>query len=318
MTSKCFTRRALPLNAKNSHASPTPVLDGERVYVHFGSYGTACLDAATAKLIWPTTEHRCNHSEGPGSSPVLFDNLLIFHCDGIDVQYVVALDKLTGRVAWKTTRSGKMSDQPQERKAFCTPLVVKLADHDVLVSPGAFHVWGYEPRTGKELWRVRTAPFFSTVPHRCSDMAWSTSALATIARTCWRLRPDGTGDVTETHVDWKYPRRVPTNPSPLLVGDRLYLFADSGFATCLNARTGQEVWTQRLGGSLWSSPVHVAGRIYVGSEEGKIYVLQPGRQYKLLATNEIKGRIMASPAVVDGALFFRTEQALYRFESRKP
>jgi outer membrane protein assembly factor BamB len=309
-------QRPLPVNARNSHASPTPVLDGERVYVHFGSYGTACLDAATAKVLWRDTEHPCNHSEGPGSSPVLYDNLLIFHCDGIDVQYVVALDKFTGRVVWKTDRSGKLSDSPQERKAFCTPLVVKVADRDVLVSPGAFHVWAYDPRTGKELWRVRTAPYFSTVPRPVFGHGLVYLSPGYFRPNFLAIRPDGTGDVTETHVAWKYPRRVPTNPSPLLVGEELYLFADNSFATCLNARTGEELWVQRLGGNFWSSPLYVDGRIYAASEEGKIYVLQPGRQYKLLATNEVKGRVMASPAVVDGALFFRTDQALYRFEKR--
>lgn len=309
-------QRSLPINARNSHASPTPVLDGERVYVHFGSYGTACLDGATARVLWRDTEHPCNHSEGPGSSPVLYDNLLIFHCDGIDVQYVVGLDKRTGRVAWKTNRSGKMSDEPQERKAFCTPLVVKVAERDVLVSPGAHHVWAYDPRTGKELWRVRTAPYFSTVPRPVFGHGLIYLSPGYFRPNLLAIRPDGMGDVTETHITWKYPRRVPTNPSPLLVGDELYLFADNGFATCLDARKGEEVWVQRLGGNFWSSPLAVAGKIFMGSEEGKVYVLEAGRQYKLLAANQLKGRIMASPAVVDGALFLRTDQALYRFQKR--
>jgi len=310
------TQRSLPVNARNSHASPTPVLDGERVYVHFGGYGTACLDAATAKVLWRDAEHPCDHSEGPGSSPVLYDNLLIFHCDGIDVQYVVALDKLTGRVEWKTDQSGKMSDAPQERKAFCTPLVVRVAGRDVLVSPGAFHVWAYDPRTGKELWRVRTAPYFSTVPRPVFGHGLVYLSPGYFRPNFLAIRPDGMGDVTETHVAWKYPKRVPTNPSPLLVGEELYLCADNGFATCLDAWTGKEVWVQRLAGNFWSSPLYVDGRICIGSEEGKVYVLQPGRQYKLLAANEVKGRVMASPAVVDGALFLRTDQALYRFEKR--
>jgi outer membrane protein assembly factor BamB len=228
----------------------------------------------------------------------------------------VALDKITGRIAWKTDRSGKMSNEPQERKAFCTPLVVRMADRDVLVSPGAFHVWAYDPRTGKELWRVRTAPYFSTVPRPVFGHGLVYLSPGYFRPPLLAVRPDGTGDVTESHVAWRYTGRVPTNPSPLLVGDELYLFADTGFATCLDARTGKELWAQRLRGNFWSSPLSVDGKIYVGSEEGKVYVLQPGRQYKLLATNQLKGRILASPAVVDGALYIRTDEALYRFEQR--
>jgi outer membrane protein assembly factor BamB len=308
-------KRSLPINTNNSHASPTPVLDGQRVYVHFGSYGTACLDAHTGQVLWRNTEQQCDHSEGPGSSPVLYDDLLIFPCDGIDVQFVVALDKLKGQVVWKTNRSGKMSGAPQERKAFCTPLVVKTAaGRNILVSPGAFHVWAYEPRTGKEIWRVTTAPCFSTVPRPVAGHGLVYLSTGYFRLSMLALRPDGSGDVTASHQAWKYSKRVPANPSPLLVGAELYMFSDNGFVTCLDALTGAEVWSQRLGGTFWSSPLSVDGRIYIGSEEGKIYVLQPGREYKLLAVNQLDGRLMASPAVADNALFFRTDKGLYRFQ----
>jgi outer membrane protein assembly factor BamB len=308
--------KPLAADRKNSHASPSPLLDGPRVYVHFGSYGTACLDTHDSKVIWRSTEHRCDHQVGPGGSPVLYEDLLIVPCDGTDVQFVAALDKLSGRTVWKTTRTGRMSDLPSERKSFCTPLVVKVAGRDLLISPGAFHIWAYEPRTGKEVWRLTIAPGFSTVPRPVYG-----HGLLYLCTGYWRpgllaVRPDGTGDITATHVAWKFGKRVPTTPSPLLVGEELYLFADDGFATCLDARTGMEVWVQRLGGKFWSSPVLVEGRIFIANEDGKVFVLQPGRQYKQLAVNELEGQLMASPAVVSGALFLRTDQALYCFAKR--
>lgn len=307
-------QRLLHVNAKNTHASPTPVLDGNRLFVHFGSYGTACLDADTGKALWRNDELRCDHQEGPGSSPIVHENLLILNFDGRDVQYVAALDKLTGQIAWKTARSGKMSDNGDMRKAFCTPLIVKSQGRDVLVSPGAHHVWAYDPRTGKELWSVGTAPGFSTVPRPVFGHGLVYLSTGYFNPNLLAIRLDGSGDVTATHIAWKHTKRVPANSSPLLVGDELYFVADNGFATCLDARTGEEIWVQRLSGAFSSSPLAAEGRIYIGSEDGKVFVFQSGRTFKLLATNELPGRVMASPAVLGKALFIRTDSAIYRFE----
>lgn len=309
-------QRLLNVNAKNTHASPTPVLDGKRLYVLFGSYGAACLDTDTGKVLWRNEEQKCDHQEGPGSSPVLHGDRLIFHCDGRDVQYVVALDKATGKVVWKTARSGKMADVGDMRKAFATPLIVNVNGDDVLISPGAFHVWAYDPRTGKELWRLTTAPGFSTVPRPVFGHGLVYLSTGYFTPHLLAIRPDGRGDVTATHVTWRHAKRVPANASPLLIGEELYLISDNGFMTCLNARTGAEIWVQRLGGSFSSSPIAVEGRIYVGSEEGKVHVLQAGQVFKPLATNQLAGRLMASPAVLGKALYLRTDQALYRFEKK--
>ena len=308
--------QALTLNNKNSHASPTPVLDGDRLYVHFGSYGTACLNSKTGQVVWRDTEQHCDHKEGPGSSPVLYENLLIVHFDGMDVQYVVAFDKDSGRVAWKTDRSGKIAENPEQRKAYGTPLVVPVGGRDVLVSPGAFHVWGYDPRTGRELWNITTEPGFSTVPRPVFGNGLVYLSTGYMRPALWAIRPNGHGNVTDSHVVWKFPKQAPANPSPLLVGEQLYMFADKGVATCLDARKGEEIWTQRIGGNFSSSPLLADGRIYIGSEEGLVHVLQPGREYKSLAINELDGRIMASPAVLGHALYLRTDKALYRFEKK--
>lgn len=309
-------QRLLNVNAKNTHASPTPVLDGNRLFVHFGSYGTACVDTESAKVVWRNVDQQCDHQEGPGSSPVLHEDRLIFHCDGRDVQFVVALDKRTGQVVWKTSRSGKMAESSDMRKAFSTPLIIKVDGRDVLVSPGAFHVWGYDPRTGAELWRVTTAPGFSTVPRPVFGNGLVYLSTGYFTPNLLAIRPDGKGDIKSTHVVWKHSKRVPANASPLLLEDEPYFVSDNGFVTCLDARTGAEIWVHRLGGSFSASPIAADHRLYFSSEEGKVLVLQAGRVFKLLATNQLDGRLMASPAVVDKALYLRTDRALYRFEKR--
>ena len=145
-----------PINPLNSYASPSPVIEPGRVYVHFGTYGTACLDSETGRILWTRRDLKLDHKEGPGSSPVLWRNLLIFHCDGMDVQYIVALDKRTGRTVWKTPRSVDLEPfRPDFRKAYSTPLVVQTDWGPVLVSTAAQAAYGYDPRTGQELWRLR-------------------------------------------------------------------------------------------------------------------------------------------------------------------
>ncbi len=309
-----FTLPSIHLNAKNSHASPTPVWESDRLYMHFGTYGSACLDTNTGKVLWRNTDLHVDHKEGPGSSPVIYDDLMIFNCDGMDVQFVAALDKNTGKLRWRKDRTGELSPNPDFRKAYCTPMVINAGGRDQLISPGAWQVISYDPRTGDELWKVRYEPGFSNVPrplfehgllYICSGFS-KTKLLA--------IKPEGAGDITDTAVVWTFPKQVPKNPSPLVVGERLFMVEDRGVATCVNAVTGEEIWTHRIGGNFWASPLYADGRIYLCSEDGVVYVLEPADEYKVLATNQLEGRLMASPAVLGSALFFRTDTALYRIE----
>lgn len=310
-------RRATPIkiNTKNSHASPTPVIEAGRVYVNFGTAGTACLDTESGEILWRSEELQTDHKEGPGSSPVLYQNLLVQAYDGTNTQFVAALDKQTGRVVWQTPRSGAKRENTDFNKAYSTPLAVAVAGADQFVVPGADWVYGYAANTGRELWRVNYFAF-STTPRPVSGHGMVYICTGFGKTELLAIRLGGQGDVTASHVAWRCDKKdVPKKPSPLLAGDELYFVSDSGAAVCLDAKTGAEIWRQRLGGNFSASPIIASGRLYVCSEEGKTSVLAAGREYRLQATNELGKRIMASPAVSGNVLFLRTDKALYRIEN---
>lgn len=306
------TEEPPPINGKNSHASPSSVLDGDRLYVHFGTSGTACLSTFTGKTLWANQQMPVDHQEGPGSSPIVWRDLLIVHCDGRDVQYVAALDKQTGKTVWKTERSGEMPEKREFRKAFCTPLVIEAGGREELISPAAQRVFAYDPRSGKELWRVDYAPGFSNVPRPVFGHGLVYICTGYPKPQLWAIRPGGEGDVTKTNVVWKFTQQAPANPSPLLVGDELYLISDAGIATCLDAKTGEELWRQRFGGTYWASPLYADGKIFFCSEAGVVTVIKPGRTFERLAKNSLEGDIMATPALLQSSLLIRTRTHLYR------
>ena len=296
------------INPKNSWASPTPVIEGDRVYVHFGADGTAAL-SSTGAILWKARfDYQSQH--GAGGSPIVFGDLLIFNCDGSDVAFVVALDKNTGKVKWKTNR-GFPADQ-----AYTTPLVIRAAERDQLISVGAFRARAYDPRTGKEIWRVRYDEGFSNVPRPVFAHGLVYVATGFQQPSLLAVRPDGTGDVTKTHIAWTVSRGAPLTPSPLAVGDELYLVNDGGIATCLDARTGTVIWQQRLGGTYSASPVFADGRIYFMAEQGVTTVITPGREPKRLATNTLDGGLLASMAIAAQSIFLRTDSHLYRIAER--
>lgn len=303
------------VNAKNSHASPSPVLDGDRIYVNYGTSGTACLSTATAATLWQEQDLKLDHGEGPGSSPVLWKNLLILTCDGRDVQYVAALDKLTGKVVWKTPRGGDFPESTEMRKSFCTPQIIDVDGQAQLISPGAQRVTAYDPDSGRALWVVQYSPGFSVVPRPVFGHGMLYICTGYMKPQLWAVRVGGQGDLTDTHVAWKVTRNVPANPSLLLEGNELYMVSDAGVATCLDAHTGQEIWRERLGDPYWASPLEADGRIYFWSELGHTTVIEPGRTFRKIAYNTLDGSIMATPAVVDSTLILRTETHLYRIGS---
>jgi outer membrane protein assembly factor BamB len=304
----------------NSYASPTPVIEPGRVYVTFGSPGTAAIDTRTGKVIWERRDLECNHFRGAGSSPILFRNLLIMHFDGSDQQYVAALDKNSGKTVWRTKRSVDFKDlgpdgKPQAdgdfRKAFATPHIIDVGGTPVLVSLGSKATYGYDPLTGKELWRVEEPSAFSssTRPVIGHGLVFYPTGFPT--GQLLAIRPDGRGDATATHIAWRVSRGVPSKPSLLLVGDLLFMIGDAGIATCLEAKTGREVWRARIGGSFSASPIFADGRIYFFSEEGITTVIEAAREYKQLAQNTLDEGFMSSPAVDGRALIVRTRTHLY-------
>jgi len=294
------------LNAKNSFASPTPIIEGDRVYLHFGAYGTACI-TQSGDIVWKTKLDYDNGQHGPGGSPVLYDDLLIVSCDGLAQQFVVALDKATGKVRWKKLR--------ESYQAYTTPLVVNPPGGDQVISPGAFQAIAYEPRTGKELWRVKYPEGFSNVPMPVygNDIVFICTGFQEPSLLAVRL--DGRGDVTKSKIVWKLDRGIPRTPSPLLVGNELYIVSDNGIATCIDAKTGEELWRARLDGNYSASPIYADGRIYFLSEEGEAIVIAPGRQLKHLATNQLDGPTLASMAVSHNSLFIRSATHLYRISN---
>ena len=291
------------MSPKNNQASPTPLLEGDRVYLHFGAYGTACINEA-GEIVWKTRLEYDNGQHGPGGSPVLYNDLLIVSCDGQDLQFVAALDKLTGKVRWKKSRQGF--------QAYTTPLVVRLPGGDQVISPGAFRAIAYEPQTGKEIWNVRYGEGFSNVPRPVYGNGLVFICTGFQEPSLLAVRVDGRGDVTKSHVAWTLKRGAPLTPSPLLVGDELYMVNDGGIATCVDAKTGTEHWRARMDGNFSASPVYADGRIYFLSEEGLTVVLAPGTKFKALATNQLDGQTLASMAVSGGSIFIRSSTHLYR------
>jgi outer membrane protein assembly factor BamB len=302
--------------AVNSYASPTSAIEEGRVYVHYGTYGTACLDTKSGRVLWTRRDLKCDHHEGPGSSPILFEKLLIVHVDGRDVQYVVALDKATGKTVWKTPRSVDYSPFPSNlRKAFCTPTILSVKGRLEMVSPGAKAVMGYDPRTGKELWKIRYNGW-SVTPRPIHGHGLVYFINDYERPELWAIRPGGEGDVTEGSVAWKIRQGMPSQPSFLLVGELLFLVNNDGVAACVEARSGEIVWKERIGGNFSASPIAADGRVYLFSRDATTTVLAPDRKYRLLATNNLEGELMASPAVAGKAIYLRTRTHLYRIEEK--
>ena len=310
-------------NPLNGYASPSPVAEPGRVYVHFGSYGTAALDTKTGEVLWTRSDLPCRHYRGPGSSLLLFENLLILTMDGVDVQYVVALDKETGRTVWKTDRTaqwddldaeGKPRDEGDLRKAYSTPLIVNVGGGAQMLSVGAKALYGYDPRSGRELWRIPTPAFSGAASpvygHGAAYMVTGFGRTELLA-----IRLDGRAEVTDASLAWRTARMVPQTPSPLLVDDLFFMINDAGVITCLEAVSGKEVWRERLEGDFAASLLYADGRVYCFSREGVTTVLKAARDYEVLATNALDSGFMASPAVSGRALFLRTKEHLYRVES---
>jgi len=307
----------------NSYASPTPVIEEGRIYVTFGSPGTACIDTQAGKVLWQRRDFVCNHFRGAGSSPILYRDLLIMNFDGSDNQFVVALNKNTGKTVWEKKRSVDYQDQGPEgkpqaegdfRKAFATPHVANFDGKDVLLSSGAKAHYAYEPLTGNELWRVEERGQHSAASRPVIGQGLIFITTGFSKGQLLAVKPGGSGVITDTHVAWRAKRGVPNKPSLLLVNDLLFLVEDGGFASCLEAKTGKEIWQERIGGAYSASPIFAEGRIYALSEDGRAFVFAADRQYKKLAENKLEDGFMASPAVSGKALFLRTKRALYRLE----
>ena len=300
------------VHATNSYASPTPVVEQGKLYLQNGAYGTASIDIKSGDVLWTNQELWVMHENGPGGSPVIWEDFIIFHMDGSDQQFIAAIDKHTGKVAWKTPRSGKMHDSPQLKKAYGTPIVLDIQGRDVVISPAANWLYGYDPATGEELWKLEYGGLgFSIVPKPVAA-----DGMLFISTSYMKPRLIGI-DISGSKpiVKWTHDRNVPAISSPILIDDALYFVSDKGgIVTSVDAKTGSENWRARIGGNHSSSPTYAGGLLLFHSREGETAVLRPGNKFDLLHRNKLDGGHFASAAVNDGALYLRTDRALYRIE----
>lgn len=295
------------IHAKNNQASPTPIVSGDRVFVHYGTYGTAAL-TTSGEILWKR-RFPFNHVHGPGNSPILAAGLLFLNCDGSDRQYVTALDPETGDTRWR-------KDRPPAGMAFATPLSFKHGGREIIVSPGAKRTIAYDAATGEELWSVSYGDGFSNVPRPVLGDGIVYLCTGFYQPEILAVKLGGEGDVTETHIAWRLGG-APLTPSPILVEGILYFVNDRGVAAAVDALTGAVHWRQRLGGNHSASPVYAGGRIYFLSEEGETIVITPGKEYTEPVRNTLEGRFLASIGVSGKALFLRSDTHLYRVEKRE-
>ncbi|MFO0867348.1 MAG: PQQ-binding-like beta-propeller repeat protein [Pirellulales bacterium] len=302
--------KAPPIHSKNSHASPTPLVSGGAVYVHFGALGTARLSADSGEIQWLCQELDYPPVHGSGGSPVLQDGKLIVVCDGSSQPFVAAIDAATGKVAWRTPRSVKA----RISHSFVTPAITVVDGQAQVLAPGPDHFAAYDVRTGAELWRV-LAPGWSVVPQPTIGHGLVIYNHDYDHPELIAVKLGGKGDVTDSHIVWRMKRGAPSTPTPLLVGDELYFVSDEGIASCLDARTGERHWTQRMDGNYSASPVYVNGRVLLLNETGLATWVQPGKTFQKLGQNEVPGRTFATPAFVGQAMYLRTDTHLYKIGS---
>jgi outer membrane protein assembly factor BamB len=301
----------------NSYASPTPTTDGEKLFVHFGAYGTACYDIqdrSRPKQLWQRRDLPCNHFRGAGSSPILFENSLIFHMDGFDFHYAVALNKITGETLWKSDRNVDYgSDDGDVMKAFSTPLIIHTKNRVQMISPTAKAVLSLNPIDGSEYWRVRYKEHSSASrPVFDGERVYLNSGFS--KGKLLAIDPNGNGDVTSDHVQWEASRGIGNKPSPTVFKDWVFTVEDRGVVTCVAKADGGIAWQKRVGGDFSASPLVSDGHLYCFDENGTGYVFEANGAGTLVSTNLLDDGCKASPIAIGRQLIVRTKSQLYCLE----
>ncbi len=314
-------------NPLNNYAAPSPVLEADALYVHFGTYGTARLDPATGKTVWERRDINVRHYRGPGSSPIIYGDLLILTFDGIDQQFVTALDKKTGKSVWKTNRTTNYEDLDKDghptrdgdmRKAFHTPTVFDIAGQKVLVSVGSRAAFGYDVITGKELWTIRHTGFNAALrPLLIGDRLILNSGSERAHTLGIRVDDKMQGDITESHVVWDREKRNASEACSVIVNGLLFQITRGGVVSCLRAVAGEDVWEDRFTGQHLPSPIAAGDRLYFSNDRGDTRVIRASEKFELLAENKLPDAMTASPAAAEGALFLRTKKHLFKIETAK-
>ena len=302
---------------ENTYASPTPVVEEGRVYVHFGTYGTACISTKDGQILWKRRDLNCDHEigAGPASSPFIYNNFLIFNVDGRDVQYVIALNKETGKTAWKTNRSVDFSDvQINQRKAYGTPFIIPRGNTNQMVSIGAKGVYSYDPENGKELWKAEHRGW-SIAPRPVYGEGLVFTMIDRDRPEMWAIDPSGSGDITETHIEWKETKRMPPRASPIFFKGLLFVVDRNGYISCLEAKTGKSLWQKRMKGRFSASPVLANDLLYFFNEDTVCTIIKPVKELIIVAENKLSdGKLLATPAFDENSIYIRTENNLYRIK----
>ena len=317
-------------NPLNNYAAPSPVLEADALYVHFGTYGTARINPANADVVWERRDINVRHFRGPGSSPIVWNNLIILTFDGINEQFVTALDKTTGKTVWKTNRTTNYGDLDKEgkptrdgdmRKAYHTPAVFDIAGKPHLISIGSRAAFGYDPATGKELWTIPHGGFNAAVrPLQMPGMIFLNTGSERSHMLGVRTDDKMSGDISVSHTVWDHDKRNASEACAVLVGDRLIQITRGGIVTCLDAKTGKDIWEDRLQGQHLPSPLLIGDKLLFGNDRGECFVVKAGDKFELLTTNKFSGgaddKMTATPAVADGALFIRTKTHLFKIAKK--
>ncbi len=306
------------IHGTNSYATPTPCIEDGFVYVHYGTFGTACINTKNYEIAWKREDLKCNHMQGPASSPILYKNMLIVHLEGTEDPYVVALNKATGETIWKSVRPKEKYDplEPVYRKSYQTPIVIHVGEKDLLISNSAFMCFAHDVYTGEVIWTMEYG-YDSTVsqPLFYNGLVFVNSGWIFLDNQPFFTRqyaidPTGKGDVTKTHVKWMYEDEVPQIPTPVIVNGRMYMVHDRGMVTCLDAMTAAVLWKEELKGNFNASPVLAAGNIYFFNVKGDCTIIKPGDSFQVVAENEISETVKAVPAFVGDKMVLRTENHL--------
>ena len=307
------------IHSLNSYATPTPCIEEGYVYVHYGSFGTACIDTRNFKVVWKRDDLPCNHMQGPASSPIIHKNLLILHLEGTEDPYVAALDKRNGETIWKSVRPANIYDklEPVYRKSYQTPIVIESGGRELLISNSSYMCFAHDVNSGEVVWTLEYG-YDSTVsqPLYWNGLVYVNSGWIFLENTPsftrqYAVDPSGKGDVTKTHVRWMFEEDVPQIPTPVIVDGRMYMVHDRGMVTCLDAATGKIIWKEKLNGNFNASPVYAAGNIYFFNVKGDCTVIKPGNSFQKVAECTIGETVKAVPAFVRGKMILRTDKNLY-------
>lgn len=307
------------IHSTNSYATPTPCIEEGFVYVHYGTFGTACISTESFEIIWKRDDMPCKHMQGPASSLILHNDKLIVHLEGTEDPYVVALNKKTGETIWKSVRPAEIYDplKPVYRKSYQTPIVITVDDRELLISNSAFLCFAHDVNTGEVIWTIEYG-YDSTVSQPLFydglvyvNSGWIFEDNKPSFTRQYAVDPTGKGDITKTHIKWMYEEEVPQIPTPVIVEGKMYMVHDRGMVTCLDVKTGEVIWKEKLKGNFNASPIYAAGNIYFINVKGNCTVVKPGESFQKVAENDLKETVKATPVFINDYMILRTSNSLY-------